>query len=101
MNKIKESYMLPDGEYTTNATKMAREWEDVYQPICDEFELDVIGFNPDILFKKGSKSFNLPVSFCIQLKDMIKAKNEYLIDLDSAMNRIEEIQYLIKKLLAI
>lgn len=96
MNKLKEQYRLPDGKYTTNVKRLAREWEDIYKPICDEFELSVIGFDPSIVFKKGSASFDLPVSFCIQLKDMIEAKNECQLDLDSAMNKIEEMRKVVE-----
>jgi len=91
----KEQYRLPDGNYTTNAKRSSREWKDIYQPICDEFDLGIIGFDPSILFKKDNVSFDLPVSFCVHLRDLILAKDEYKKNTEAFQNKIQTLKNMI------
>ena len=91
--KNKEQYRLPNGKYTTNVRRMISEWKDVYEPICDEFNIKVIGYDPNVLFKsEGGASFDLPVEFCIKLRDMIITKNENTSQLRRADNMIQHLK---------
>jgi len=60
--QYKQEWRLPDGTYTTNAKKMCKVWENLYKPFCEAFDCRVIGFDPDILFGYGNKSFDMPIS---------------------------------------
>jgi len=69
---MKETYRMPDGKRTTNATKMCRAWKRIYNPICKKLDLKVIGFDPGILFSTGNSCINMPTSVAIKICNLIK-----------------------------
>ena len=65
---------MPNGECTTDPTKMSKAWSRIYRPICKEFGIDVIAFDPYIRFSVRSASvhtFDLPVDIAYKIKHLI------------------------------
>lgn len=68
MNK---EYRMPDGTWSKDALKMSRAWARIYKPICKEFNVTTIGYDPGIRFSYGSSSFDLPTDVAIKVRDLI------------------------------
>ena len=75
MKKNKKEFRMPDGTYTSSAIKMSRAWKRIYKPICDEFGVRVIGFDPNICFSYGSHSFDLPTDIARKITNLINRKD--------------------------
>lgn len=66
-------FRLPDGKYTSSASRLSREWARIYKPICKELGVKVIGFDPGISFRYNDDDgyFTLPTSIAIKIRDLI------------------------------
>lgn len=76
---MKDEYRLPNGEWTTNPEKMAREWGKIYKPIEKALHLTATGFDPTISFReKGAwyNSFQMPTEVAIRIKNLIQENKE-------------------------
>ena len=73
---LEDMFRMPDGKWVKNAAKMSSAWARIYKPICKRFNLTVIGFDPNISFRRndGINSFELPTDIAIEISKMIKAE---------------------------
>jgi len=62
---------MPDGTETENTVRMIKAWEKIYKPICKELGMDVIGFDPGILFGYQHCSVNIPTSLAVKIRDLV------------------------------
>ena len=65
---------MPNGKETTSCDKYVKAWRDFYSPICDAFNMEIIGFDPGVLFKNGNTTIDLPNWFITQLNEVLKCK---------------------------
>ena len=74
MKRETKYFKMPDGKWVEDANKMSRAWARIYKPICKKFNLSVIGYDPDISFRRndGIRSFEMPTDIAIEISKMIK-----------------------------
>ena len=65
---MREEFKLPNGKITTSVTRWAREWRRLSDRVEKAFpSLQLIGCDPNFLFKYGNTSINMPKGFVIEL----------------------------------
>lgn len=54
------TYRTPDNKYTDADTAM-KAWEKLYKPLCEEYGLRIVGFDPDLLFEDTERGLTLQI----------------------------------------
>ncbi len=66
-------YNLPDGTTTKSSRKYIKAWRDLAAPIMKVTGMQIMGFDPGVLFSyEGKTSLDLPVWFLKLINEKLK-----------------------------
>ena len=71
---MRREYRTPDGAITTSAEKYCDAWDDLADVVTAiDPDLELYAFGPDLAFRKGNLTLELPVWFVWKLSDYLVA----------------------------
>lgn len=71
-------YKLPNGEITKSVTLYLNEWKNLYQPVAQALDCEIIGFDPGLhlIEKNAARGFQISTTIAMRIRDLTSANVE-------------------------
>ena len=73
--KMKQQHIGPHGEICKSVKQYLALWDGMTKPFAKALDVQIIGFDPGVLYSSGRQSFNLPVDVLDKFNKLIESKS--------------------------